>query len=120
MRMDETRRRGGEGDIYDGTGMVDSEVNENDFIVLVSRLRSATLSDRKRGGRRWGKRIAIPPRDLQKSVRYKGLGGRGGKSGKRAENFMYSRNSIPSRGGFFKENFSNIMPRFNGSSSVRE
>lgn len=77
MRMDETRRRGGEGDIYDGTGMVDSEVNENDFIVLVSRLRSATLSDRKRGGRRWGKRIAIPPRDLQKSVRYKGLGGGG-------------------------------------------
>lgn len=41
------------------------------------------------------------------------------KSGKRAENFMYSRNSIR-RGGFFKENFSNIIPRLNGSSSVRE
>lgn len=67
--------------------MVDSEVNENDFIVLVSRLRSATLSDRKRGGRRWGKRIAIPPRDLQKSVRYKGLGGEGEKEWKKSGKF---------------------------------
>lgn len=94
---------------------MDSEVNENDFIVLVSRLRSATLSDRKRGGRRRGKENSDTTARSTKVGTIQRVGGGGGKSGKRAENFMYSRNSIPSRGGFFKENFSNIMPRFNGS-----